>query len=304
MICFSRFDPVDEIEPSSVLDLSYLQNSLSKDGLRGMGSNRICSTNLFSTMTTAMTTPTDVDSFMSLLDDTTTTNSTTGDIDFQLNDYNNFGGIELQLPILSPALSNTIISSPSLSLSSLSTTAITATAISSPFDIVLSGHFNKTEVQTCIQKAYATMIIDMIHAYPRMMMRRETFPPFVHACSPAGDTEVDQSRLPEHLKNCMGIAQLFAVCNDDTRSFVKATMLAEIREFGNRISMFNKYEAFSALQATLLYMIMRTVDHSAQEAKDDCGMILIHEVFWHFPLFLLITLEMKERVERKYMLNT
>jgi len=128
-----------------------------------------------------------------------------------------------------------------------------------------------------MQQNYATMIIDMISAYPRMMTRRETLPPFIHAYSPAGDTEDDQNSLPEHLSNCMGIAQLFAVRNDDTNSFVWATIRAEIRGLKNHMRTFNKYDAMSALQASLVYIIIRAVDGAPQEAKDDYEMLSIHE---------------------------
>ncbi|KAE9365144.1 hypothetical protein N431DRAFT_353379, partial [Stipitochalara longipes BDJ] len=123
-----------------------------------------------------------------------------------------------------------------------------------------------------------TMIIDMIHAYPRMMMRRETFPPFIHACSPAGEGSDERNKLPENLTNCMGITQLFAVCNDDTRLFVWGTIWAELRRLRNRASTFDKYDALSALQASLLYLIMRALDDSPQRANHDYEMLEIYQV--------------------------
>jgi hypothetical protein len=115
----------------------------------------------------------------------------------------------------------------------------------------------------------------MLLTYPRMMTRRETFPPFVHAHSPAGD---DTNNLPDHLINCMGIAQLFTVCNDDTRVFVWSTIREEMRRFNNRKSLFNKYDALSALQAALLYLTMRAGCDAPQQAREDYEMLLTYQV--------------------------
>lgn len=145
-------------------------------------------------------------------------------------------------------------------------------------DAVLSGHFAKNRIQTPLQQTLATMLIDLLFAYPRMMTRRETFPPFVHANSPASDAETDERKLPGHLINCMGIAQLFTVCNDDTRVFLWSTIRAEMRRFSNRASMFDKYDALSALQASLLYLIMRAGCDAPQQAREDFEMLLTYQV--------------------------
>jgi hypothetical protein len=212
-----------------------------------------------------------VDSFMSLLNHTfnnTTNSSLTNHADFQLFDHGFNNGKELQLPIFSAEYwesPTTVMPHPSLSLSP----AIFSSNIDRP------RHFSRTEVQTSLQKAHATLIIDMIRPYHRMMMRRETFPPFVHAYAPSED---GQDRLPAQLTNCMGIAQLFAVCNDDTRTFLWNTIRKEMRGFRDRFSMFEKCEAFAALQACLIYLIMRAVDGVPQNLEDDWDMILIYDV--------------------------
>ncbi|KAN0089203.1 hypothetical protein V8E51_019463 [Hyaloscypha variabilis] len=206
-------------------------------------------------------------------------NSSTYDFDFQLDEFDFHNGKELQVPAFSPALStNSIInSSSSVSVPSPTRSASTIASYLSS-DTSLSGHFTKTKAQTSDRQIFLTMIIDMVHAYPRMMMRRETFPPFIHAFSPAGESPDEQSKLPENLTNCMGIAQLFAVCNDDTRLFVWGTIWAELRRLRSRASMFNKFEAISALQASLLFLIMRVVDEPPKEANHDYEMLEIYQV--------------------------
>ncbi|TVY47503.1 hypothetical protein LOCC1_G002248 [Lachnellula occidentalis] len=215
----------------------------------------------------AIATPVADDGLMTLFNNTSDNYITNDIVAHMLNreDYSYYySGKELQLPTFSPVLPPTQI-------------ATTATGISPSTDVAISGHFTKTSIKKGIHQAYAAMIIDMIYAYPRMMTRRETLPPFMHACSPILNHGDEQNKLPEHLTNCMGIAQLFVGRSDDTHSFIWSTIRAEIRGFRNRMYTFNKYDALSALQASLLYLIIRAVEDKPQEAKDDLEMLLIYE---------------------------
>lgn len=284
----SNVVPVDTYDPSSTLGLALpslgtealdhgqvnyctletLRQTSSRkhrtDSADCTSSNGISDGNTLSTMERAISTPAEEDSFTRLLNNTfnnTSFNDLTND--FQPNDYDDYTSVkELQLQFSSPFL-------PSITW---------APEQASSSEISASGHFTRNNVKTGIQEAYASTIIEMIHAYPRMMTRRETLPPFIHAYSPGTDTASDQTRLPEHLTNCMGIAQLFAVRSHDTQSFLWATIRAEMRGFERRLTTFDKFDSLRALQASLLYFIIRAIDGAPQEAKDDYEMLLIYEV--------------------------
>jgi hypothetical protein len=258
--------------------MSQMQYSSSKDGpdwADRMISNSVFCGNSLSTITmVAGTTPAGEDSFMTLLNKSLSNDATRtsfSDINFQLDDNSYYySGKELQLPTFSPVLPP-------------STIATSTIGTSPPTEMVTSRHFAKNGVKTGIQQTCATMIIDMVCAYPRMMTRRETLPPFMHTNSFAEDADDNQNKLPEQLTNCMGIAQLFAVRSNDTHSFVWATIQAEMRGFRNHLNTFNKYDALSALQASLLYVIIRGVDNMPHKAKDDIEMLLTYEACQHFP---------------------
>jgi hypothetical protein len=94
------------------------------------------------------------------------------------------------------------------------------------------AHFSRNQIMTPVQQIFTTMLIDMIRAYPLMMTRRETFPPFVHPCCYLNDS---QDTLPQVLTNCMGLAQLFVARTDDTRPFVWATIMAEVRDIVDKV---------------------------------------------------------------------
>lgn len=106
---------------------------------------------------------------------------------------------------------------PSLTSSQVSTTA---------------AHFSQNKAMNPVQQIFTRMLIDMIRAYPLMMTRRETFPPFVH---PYCYLYEGCDTLPQVLTNAMGIAQLFVARTDDTRSFVWATIMAEVQEMVEKV---------------------------------------------------------------------
>lgn len=254
-------DQIEVAEFDNSLHSSRLLYPPSKEGLGSSESIALdgehYGESLSSTTTVEMTIPGEEDVFMTLLNNT--------DFNFQMDDFNAYHGKEPLVPTFSAFLPPPAIST-------------STTVRSSSSDTVPPRYFTKNNVQTRIQQTYATMIIEMIHAYPRMMIRRGTLPPFIHAYSPAINTENDQNRLPKYLVNCMGISQLFAVRNDDTHPFLWTTIRAEMRTFRDRIGTSDKHEMFSALQASLVYLIIRAVDDAPQEAKDDYEMISTYQV--------------------------
>ncbi|KAK1473188.1 hypothetical protein CTAM01_16198 [Colletotrichum tamarilloi] len=91
----------------------------------------------------------------------------------------------------------------------------------------------------------ANMIKQALRSYPEMMLRRSTFPPFIHQYQ-------DKSHLPEPLANCMGIAILYS-----------------------------KRDIFASIQAELIYIIMRVVAGGGSTLVDrdyNTHMLLAYEV--------------------------
>ena len=76
----------------------------------------------------------------------------------------------------------------------------------------------------------ADLIVQSLRAFPTMMLRRETFPWFIH---PQAQRLVDQSddRLPQALVNCMGIAQMFASRTPETRHILRQSIKTEYHQF-------------------------------------------------------------------------
>lgn len=93
-------------------------------------------------------------------------------------------------------------------------------------------HFSQKPIITPAQQLFTSMLIDMIRAYPLMMTRRETFPPFVH---PHCYLYEGCNTFPQALTNCMGIAQLFVSRTNDTRPFLWTIILAEVRDMLSKV---------------------------------------------------------------------
>ena len=80
----------------------------------------------------------------------------------------------------------------------------------------------------------ATVVMQMLRAFPQMMLRRETLPPFIHGhwYRPSSTTNLS---LPEPLVNCMGIAQIFASDNAESKPFLWRTVRMEQRSFLEKV---------------------------------------------------------------------
>ncbi|KAK9235720.1 hypothetical protein V1525DRAFT_409153 [Lipomyces kononenkoae] len=114
-----------------------------------------------------------------------------------------------------------------------------------------------------VSKFTANVVMQMLCAFPQMMLRRETFPPFIHGhwCYPSSATA---SALPKPLANCMGLAQIFVSHNLETRSFLWRTVREEQRSAAEKASQrqFSKRDHLAAIQALLIYIMMRVIDNS------------------------------------------
>lgn len=75
----------------------------------------------------------------------------------------------------------------------------------------------------------ANLVLHIIRSFPQMMLRRQTFPPFIHKYW-------HRSALPEKLATCMSVAQLFASRTPETRPFLWRTVDAEERRMREEVS--------------------------------------------------------------------
>ncbi|KAI1070404.1 hypothetical protein LB507_010310 [Fusarium sp. FIESC RH6] len=120
----------------------------------------------------------------------------------------------------------------------------------------LSAKGDLTRVSTRLSSLqYASRVImQMLYAFPQMMLRRQTFPPFIHP-------HWHQKHLPETLGNCMSIARLFAARTAETESFLWKMISAEEERFRDKLYTCSPYQVHLCLQAMIVYMIMAMGDN-------------------------------------------
>ncbi|KAL7900526.1 hypothetical protein HDV64DRAFT_267582 [Trichoderma sp. TUCIM 5745] len=105
-------------------------------------------------------------------------------------------------------------------------------------------------------KFAAGLLSQAISAFPQMMLRRQTFPPFIHA-------HWHLPSLPETLANCMSIAQLFATRTAETRPFLWRTIGIEVNRLQDEVEYATLLELQNALQSVVLFVIMAIVDQDS-----------------------------------------
>ncbi|KAF5667134.1 atp-dependent dna helicase pif1 [Fusarium heterosporum] len=102
------------------------------------------------------------------------------------------------------------------------------------------------------------VIMQMLYAYPQMMLRRQTFPPFIHP-------HWHEERLPETLGNCMSIAQLFAARTPETEPFLWRMIDAEEERLREKLYLLPPREVHLCLQVMIVYMIMAMSESEVED---------------------------------------
>ncbi|CAG1992585.1 unnamed protein product [Fusarium graminearum] len=104
------------------------------------------------------------------------------------------------------------------------------------------------------------IVMQMLYSYPRMMLRRQTFPPFIHP-------HWHQEHLPEALGNCMSIARLFESRTPETVPFLWKTIIAEQTRFREKLGTFTPREVHLCLQVMIIYLIMAMTDSGTENRE-------------------------------------
>lgn len=82
----------------------------------------------------------------------------------------------------------------------------------------------------------ANIIIQALRALPTMMLRRETFPWFIHTPSQL-ISKSSKPVIPDALSTCMSISQMFASRTAETKSFLWSTIRNEYRRLNSEVSL-------------------------------------------------------------------
>ncbi|KAH7092162.1 hypothetical protein FB567DRAFT_516648 [Paraphoma chrysanthemicola] len=117
-----------------------------------------------------------------------------------------------------------------------------------------------------VKDCTASVAMQMLRAFPQMMLRRETFPPFIHGHWYRHGSAMEPS-LPEPLVNCMGVAQVFVSHNPETRPFLWRMVQSEQSSAARKTEqcLISKHDLLAAIQAQLIYIMMRVIDSSEAE---------------------------------------
>ncbi|KAL6826541.1 hypothetical protein V8C40DRAFT_287257, partial [Trichoderma camerunense] len=145
-----------------------------------------------------------------------------------------------------------------------------------------------------VSQSCRKFIASTICTYPRMMLRPDSLPPFMHRHS-CGLGQVDskmspqvtgipsQSVVPESLAICISICHIFATKTASSEKFFCRTVDAELRRLNEEVPGFSKGETLAAIQAVLIYIIMRFFDADPSYFLANGGMFMtLQKLSEHF----------------------
>ncbi|KAJ5765397.1 hypothetical protein N7520_004956 [Penicillium odoratum] len=159
------------------------------------------------------------------------------------------------------------------------------TALSAPpkvSPLADAGFLTRLPIDDPIAQRHATHLIQILRAFPQMMIRRAVFPPFIHPNWHRGDEPEVRKTLPEPIGNCMSIAQMFASRTPDTRAFVWNAIRTEQRRLMDQSESFGPDDLLASIQCYIIYIIMRVVDDAAYHSERDLNMLLTFAVGFLF----------------------
>lgn len=135
----------------------------------------------------------------------------------------------------------------------------------------------------------ANLVIQSLRSFPAMMLRRETFPWFIHRQSQLLSMS-SPTALPEALSDCMSIAQMFALRTPETRPFIwqairtqymrwcnEVRNLSIVKFYGSdcrKMYQMSQYELLAVVQACMIYLIMCIIDSSPGSEENSPGLLL------------------------------
>jgi hypothetical protein len=90
----------------------------------------------------------------------------------------------------------------------------------------------------------ASLVVQTLRAFLQMMLRRQTFPPFIHPHWHPPSTAI-RAGVPEPLANCMSVAHMFASLTSETKPFLWRTIRAEQRRFIDEVRSYFLPKTFS-----------------------------------------------------------
>jgi hypothetical protein len=152
---------------------------------------------------------------------------------------------------------------------------------------VVADHESSKQITCLRMKAYrkerplaqhsANIVIRALRTFPTMMLRKETFPWFIHQQSHLLNPPSNEDRnLPEALSTCMGIAQIYASGSTETKSFAWRTMRAHCQRAMDDLQGMSQADLLCATQACMVYLVMCIIDPGPD---DKIGQELISALF-------------------------
>lgn len=138
----------------------------------------------------------------------------------------------------------------------------------------------------------ADIIVQALRSFPTMMLRRQTFPWFIHRQSQLLSKQPSTDHnLPTAICTCMSIAQMFVSQTAETRSFLRQMIEAENCRFAaevpcsfpsicfpltiNKVQYMSGPELLTAMQACMIYLIILMIDYAPGDQGHGQRLLLV-----------------------------
>ncbi|KAF2497815.1 hypothetical protein BU16DRAFT_559543 [Lophium mytilinum] len=119
----------------------------------------------------------------------------------------------------------------------------------------------------------ADILLRMFGSFTSMMARKETFPPFINSkCF--SNIPGKENEIPEALVNCMSLSRMFAERTAGTSKLLWRTIRMEHERLWFQHDSFNNWELLAAVQALMIYALMRIIDGETEHNDFDVPLMI------------------------------
>ncbi|KAF2803588.1 uncharacterized protein BDZ99DRAFT_399578 [Mytilinidion resinicola] len=124
-----------------------------------------------------------------------------------------------------------------------------------------------------LAQSSADILTRMFGSFTSMMARKETFPPFIHPrCF--SNIPGKEHEIPETLVNCMSLSRMFAERTPGTSKLLWRTIRMEHERLWFQHDSFDNWELLAAVQALVIYTLMRMVDGETEHNDFDVPLLI------------------------------
>ncbi|KAI1862819.1 uncharacterized protein JN550_009966 [Neoarthrinium moseri] len=135
-----------------------------------------------------------------------------------------------------------------------------------------STSFSLRTANNLTQRSLGSLMLRILRRYPFMLLRKETFPPFVNPLLYSG-LETAEGLPEQALINAVSLVQMFKSRTESNKRFIWRLIRIEQERILSEHQSWDRWELLAAFQALLVYCLLRLLDPGVEDPDLDMALL-------------------------------